>query len=149
MIFQKQILTQNPILNNMISNLTTWHGTDSSKAESLFVYGCLTRYVPKNKSFEIIYRHPYIRGNWDSCWKTEEDIDAFLQESWFKKESFLSYVGMEENEWLQSLFIQKVHDLISWESSLNFFGEPYDEGITTKNVCKKVRVAYNESYELS
>lgn len=133
----------------MKRKIATWHGVDSSKEESLFVYGCLARYTPKNKSYEVIYRHPYIQGNWDSCWMAEAELDAFLQESWFKKERFLSYVGMDENEWLESTFIQKVHDLISWECATNYFGEPYDKGITTKEVCRKVRVSYDKRYEPS
>lgn len=131
----------------MTEKENTWHGVDSSKEESLFVYGCLARYMPKTKFYEVVYRHPYIQGNWESCFTTEETINDFLQEDWLDKEGFLSYVGMMESEWLDLLFIQKVHDLVSWKCVTNFFGEPYNEGFTTKVVCKKVRIAYDKEYE--
>lgn len=133
----------------MEKKITTWHGIDASKEESLITYGCLARYLPKNKRYEVVYRHPYIRGNWDFGFMEEGDPDSFLQESWFEKDRFLNYLGMTETEWLELSFIQKVHDLITWENVINFFGEPNDEGMNTKEVCKKVRVAYDESYELN
>lgn len=133
----------------MEKKITAWHGIDASKEESLIAYGCLARYLPKNKRYEVIYRHPYIWGNWDFGFMEEEDPDSFLQESWFEKDRFLNYLGMTETEWLELSFIQKVHDLITWENVINFFGEPNDEGMSTKEVCKKVRIAYDESYELN
>lgn len=131
----------------MDSKLTTWHGLDASKTESLFVYGCLARYALKNKAYNVIYRHPYILGNWESKWITEEEVNDFLQEDWFNKNGFFDYVGISETEWIKSQFIRKVHDLISWECAINFFGDSYDKGMDTKEVCKKVRIAYNKSYD--
>lgn len=132
----------------MTKKITTWHGVDSSKEESLFVYGCLCRYVPENKAYQVIYRHPHIMGNWDWTSMTETQVDEFLQEDWLNKDGFLSYVGMTESEWLELTLIQKFHDLISWKNVVNFVGESYSEGMDTKEVCKMTRIAYDESYVL-
>ena len=56
------------------------------------------------------------------------DIDAAINEDWFDKNSFLSFIGLTEKQWLKLDYIQKTFDLFQYYGPENFGFSLYGEG---------------------
>jgi len=62
------------------------------------------------------------QNNWDWWQGTENDIMEKFHESWFEKESFLSFVGSVESDWLALPLIVKLGDMVSYYGTQDILG---------------------------
>lgn len=112
-----------------LSNYSDYSGTDFSNEISLYEYGLLCKKQDNNDIHCIIGAGVDKSGNYNkfcSSSITEEDIEIITNESWFDKESFLSFVGMTSSDWNNSGYINKIADMISYYGLENIFGSPYN-----------------------
>ena len=105
-----------------LSELSDYSGIDASNIISLFEYGLLIK--EDSESIHCYYQESN-EGEFGAGHLDKKDVDNIINESWFNKESFLSYLGMDENEWLNCGYAMKIHDLISFYGIDNIFGCPY------------------------
>jgi len=100
---------------------TKFHGVDIDPETSLFEYGILV----SNKrdsvdDYQVIYRQGDLFG---VGWIGERKFP--VEEEWFNKEGFFSYIGMTQEEWEKCAFASKMHDMISYHGSENIMGIDY------------------------
>lgn len=107
----------------------SWFGTDANLQISLEEYVFVARKTTKDypDEYQVVYKISddaygvsYVREkflndliNADE-WASEEDV-----------ESFLSFVGMSKEEWIDSSFAMKLSDVISYWGSENILGTEY------------------------
>lgn len=104
---------------------TIFEGTDVNLETSLMEYGLLvSKETDKDGQHACLYKHAY-DGTFDVGYLSDKEVNDFLNESWFNKESFLSYVGMTECDWINMRFVNKVSDLLSYYGYENIFGSSY------------------------
>jgi hypothetical protein len=104
-----------------------YYGIDADSDTSLFEYGLLIKDcghelrviygvdAKQNEYGEMVYY------NFDTMIVDKEDIDNKINESWFDKERFLSFVGATEKEWLAFDYASKIFDLIKYYGYENIF----------------------------
>lgn len=122
-----------------------WHGIDVSKATSLFEYGLLVRYVPKEKEWQCIYRNPYDPTKFSYSWINEQDMKEMFMTGWAK--SFCSYAGETWDKWLLRPVATKIHDLLSYYGVEDIFGCNYRKLYSAKEICLSLHIKYEEEYE--
>jgi hypothetical protein len=105
-------------------------GPDASLAESLFELGFAWRELPTGQLL-CIYQ---IRGSSEQSRfdraELELNLDVQREWNWVNWPSLLSYVGMEESEWLALPLPVKISDLFSYYGSEEIFGTSYWEGFS-------------------
>lgn len=117
------------VSENIDSN--EWVGVDVNLDTSLDEYGVVAT-QPKDKDYPdewfVIYK---INDDaFGSGWVRESEINKIgTQNDWSNDsnntENFLSYVGMDANNWLNQPFINKLYDLISYWGYENIMGTDY------------------------
>lgn len=111
-------------------------GTDVNLETSLMEYGLLvSKETDKDSQHACLYKHAY-DGTFDVGYLSENEINTFLHESWFNKESFLSYVGQTECDWINMMFVNKVSDLLSYYGYENIFGSSYGDVFSTEEAIE-------------
>lgn len=62
------------------------------------------------------------QNEWECNQETDECFMEKFHEPWFEKDSFLSFVGSVETDWLALPLIVKLGDMISYYSTQNIMG---------------------------
>lgn len=115
---------------------TIFEGTDVDLETSMEEYGLLvSKETDKNGQHACLYKHAY-NGTFDVGYLSEKEVNNFLNESWFNKEDFLSYVGMTESKWIDMMFVNKVSDLLSYYGYENIFGSSYGDVFSTEEAIE-------------
>nr|DAI00610.1 MAG TPA: hypothetical protein [Caudoviricetes sp.] len=125
----------------------TWQGTDANKITSLFEYGLLMRWIPKQKCWQCVYRsglNTYSYGT--VCDNTLEEL---FTKDWAAKhlESFLKFVGHSWKEWQELSIYSRVSDFLTYFGSEELFGMDYSGGDNTKEICRNLKIKYDVDYE--
>ena len=118
-----------------------WKGIDRDPETSLEEYGFLAKQL-RNRDYSdewfVIYKMD--SKNYGTGYIREEELDKIvLGYEWADDEdimSFLKYLGKDQNTWLDSLFVNKLSDLISYFGYENIIGVDYHP--ITKDVVKKL-----------
>jgi len=110
-----------------IKSFKNYSGIDSSNEISLFEYGLLVRYNKKDNDFHCIYRVNENLFDWGYI--SESDLNNLINgKDWMNESdinSFLSYVGMDNNQWIDESFVNKLYNLLSYYGYENIFGSAY------------------------
>lgn len=124
-----------------------WQGTDAYKITSLFEYGLLMRWLPKQKCWQCVYRS---RLNTYSYGSLEDNtLEELFTKDWSAKhlESFLKFIGLSWEEWKEQSVYSRVSDFIGYFGSEELFGSDYSGGYSVKQICKELRLKYSPEYE--
>lgn len=103
-----------------------WYGIDKSLEISLMEYQLLVRKTidtVENTEFQIIYRvgpQCYFVTTMDKA-----DIAGLINESWFEKESFFSFVGENEAQFLAGNMATQLQSLLQYYGPENILGSMY------------------------
>jgi len=107
-----------------------WVGSDVNLEISLEDYNAIAN-QPANKDSDDEWFVLYKMGNdaYGTGWVTESELnDIVLGKEWANAEEiqrFLSYIGMDAEQWLQMPFISKLTDLISYWGVENIMNTDY------------------------
>lgn len=131
----------------MVKRDASWHGGDVNKATSLFEYGLLMRWMPKQRSWQCIYLSANVRYSYG--WTDERTLDETFTKGWGVKhlESFMNFCGSSWDEWKELTMCRRVSDFISYFGSGELFGTDYSGGYSVKEICKKLHIKYDSDYE--
>lgn len=104
-------------------------GIDQSIDISILEYGILVSNEPNDDgSYLIIYGVNNDGNSYESFASillSEKEVNDKIQESWFDKESFFSYCGQTEQEWLSNTIAGKMRDMLAYYGSENICGVRY------------------------
>jgi hypothetical protein len=121
-----------------------FYGNDANLEISLMEYGLLvSKETDKDGQHACLYKHEY-DGTFDVGYLSEKEANAFLNESWFNKDAFLSWNGAIESEWLELDFVVKVMDLLQYYGYENIFGSSYGDVFSTEEA-----IEWLNNFELS
>lgn len=73
-----------------------------------------------NDNYIALYENS--QNEWECNQQTEECFMEKFHEAWFEKDSFLSFVGSVETDWLALPLITKLGDMISFYGTQNIMG---------------------------
>lgn len=107
-----------------LSELTGFKGTDISNEISLFEYGLLCKDEGEEGIhclFGVTKEDDYYT-KFNSGWISQDEIVEKINEKWFDKKAFFSYLGTKERYWLCFTFIVQISDLLSYYGYENIFG---------------------------
>lgn len=124
-------------MNTTTNNGLPFFGTDASNEISLFEYGLLVKqYLKDGREDEYFVVYGIERddeGNFKSFgtgYITEEQVNGYVLGKEFMKgddiDSFLSFAGSTEGEWLRHKFILKLSDLLQYSGPENIIGTDYN-----------------------
>lgn len=108
----------------------SWEGVDADLETSLFEYGFVAKQRP-DKDYSDEYFVLYDAGNnkYDTGHIRESELNNIvLGKEWAKENDilkFLSFVGSDLEDWLQTSFVNKLSDLISYWGVENIMGSSY------------------------
>jgi hypothetical protein len=110
---------------DLISKLVAldYRGIDADLETSLFEYGFIALDIPETRELQLIICSQHYQENFKRIitgWFSYQDIDSSINESWFHKEHFFSFLGCNESEWLNQSYIMKIYDLFSYYGFENF-----------------------------
>ena len=104
-------------------------GIDASIKISLNEYGMIAREHEKNE-LQVIhvtqfydFEHPKY---FDIHYISFDDLKKIMNEPWFEKKEFLSYLGITETEFLELPYIHILSDYLSYYGYENILGSSYD-----------------------
>ncbi len=131
----------------MNKNTTTWHGTDISKSISLFEYGLLVRYVPKERCWQCIYRSG--ANSFSFGWMDDKTLEETLTKdiTLEDRELFLKTHNMAWEQWIERPIANRIGDFITYFGADKLFGIGYSRGVTTKEMCQRFKIKYKEEFE--
>jgi hypothetical protein len=107
-----------------------FYGTDGNNETSLFEYGLLASndLDADNRRlviFGVGIDEESIYNKFNLQRVAESDLNEIMNESWFNKNEFLKFVGLDEKQFLESDFVNKLSDLISYYGCENILGSVY------------------------
>lgn len=73
-----------------------------------------------NDNYIALYKNS--QNEWECNQETDECFMEPFHEAWFEKESFLSFVGSVESDWLALPLIVKLGDMVSYYGTQNIMG---------------------------
>ena len=111
-----------------------FYGIDDSLEESLFEYGLICK-KDKYGEYYFIYEINGSQFLYQNGYITDKEIDAFLEESWFNTDSFLSYVGLSKIGFITTSAVNKVYSYLQYHGYENIFGMA-DYDITLADLAK-------------
>lgn len=125
----------------------TWQGTDANKITSLFEYGLLMRWMPKQKCWQCVYRSGLNTYSYGTV--RDNTLEELFTKGWAAKylESFLKFVGDSWKEWQELSIYSRVSDFLTYFGSEELFGTDYSGGDNTKEVCRSLKIKYDVDYE--
>jgi hypothetical protein len=146
----KQIIKEEQSNKKVIKE--SWEGVDRDLETSLFEYGFVTKQRP-DKDYPDEWFVLYDAGNnkFDTGHIRETELNNIvLGKEWAKPEDieeFLSFVGSDLEDWLQSSFINKLSDVLSYWGAENVMGSSYggfskeeaEQMLMTESVKPKTR----------
>ncbi len=107
----------------------TFCGIDSSLEISLLEYGLIVSNEVHDDGSGTHFCVYKCNGGYGTAHVSEEDINNLINgKEWANEEdinSFLSFVGMKKTDYLQTSFVNKLYDLISYWGSDNCMGTDY------------------------
>lgn len=115
-------------------------GIDRDLECSLFEYGFIALDKPLEKELFLRVKVQNVGMEFariEYGYLSYQDIDQAINESWFNKSSFLSYVRQDEDEWLNNPYVSKIYDLFSYYGYENFGFSPY-MSISIKDFFKSI-----------
>ena len=124
----KQIIKEEQSNKKVIKE--SWEGVDRDLETSLFEYGFVTKQRP-DKDYPDEWFVLYDAGNnkFDTGHIRETELNNIvLGKEWAKPkdiEEFLSFVGTDLEDWLQSSFTNKLSDVLSYWGPDNIMGSSY------------------------
>lgn len=109
---------------------TSWAGQDASLEISLFEYGLLCKQLPeRDYEDEYFCLYKFTDEVYDTGHITEKQVNGYILGTEFPKPediaSFLSYVGMAANEWIEESLVNKISDLLRYWGTENIMGGTY------------------------
>lgn len=114
-----------------LSELKDYQGTDASNEISLYEYGLLGKEEDKGRIHCYYSVGADEEGNYVlfcSGGITKNEIDSIINENWFNKSSFFSFLGTKERYWVCATnYISKLSDLLSYYGVENIMGCSYEE----------------------
>jgi hypothetical protein len=125
-----------------------WHGIDKSNSISLFEYGLLIRWIPKEQSWQVIYASPDEHNKYCFSWITENELDEIFISGWGEDsvQGFLSWCGTTWEEWIESPFCDRIYEVKEYFGAMNLFGSNYG-GDGIKEICKRLHIKYDKDFE--
>lgn len=115
-----------------LSELKDYQGTDASQETSLYEYGLLCKEEDKGR-IHCYYGVGIGRSGltyylFCSGGITKNEIDDIINENWFNKSSFFSFLGTKERYWVCATnYISKLSDLLCFYGFENIMGSTYEE----------------------
>jgi hypothetical protein len=108
----------------------SWEGVDGDLETSLFEYGFVAKQRPnKDYSDEWFILYDAGRDNFDTGHIRESELNnILLGKDWADEDDilqFLSFVGSDLEDWLQTSFVNKLSDMISYWGVENIMGSSY------------------------
>ncbi len=89
-----------------------FYGTDASLEESLTEYGLALKPSEKYEGeFTVLYKNG---ETWDCITQSPEHFTSKINESWFDKSDFFSFVDSTESRWLSMPLVSQIQDLIHY-----------------------------------
>lgn len=129
----------------------SWHGNDVNKATSLFEYGLLMRWMPKQQSWQCIYQSACPPGivRYSYGWIVEKTLDEIFMKDWGVKhlKSFMDFCGSCWEEWKEFTMCQRINDFISYFGTGELFSTDTTGEYSIKEICKKLHIKYDSDYE--
>ena len=111
-------------------NTQTFSGIDASNEISLLEYGLLVSDEPNEDgsgTHFCIYRID--ENNFDCGHISESEVNGYILGNEFPNEndinSFLSFVGIDKDGWINMQFVSKLYDLLQYFGYENIFGTAY------------------------
>lgn len=128
---------------------THWHGLDIENAVNIFENGLVIRWVPKQHSWQTIYKYPSLQKTFGYGWVNEQELSQIFIDGWAckEKDAFLSFHGITWSEYMESSVIQKASDVYDYFGAQNLFGVSSEEPETVKQICKRLKIKYDKNYE--
>lgn len=131
------IITEHPNLNISTPKINTiktlerqgYQGIDKSLEISLFEYGLIWR-PETEQEFQFIYK--VAENKYDYAFFSNEDYDSLLEDSWFKLEDILNFVGTTKEKFNELPLPQRIFNIISYYGYETVFGSCYN-GIEIAN----------------
>lgn len=122
--------TLQEVQNELLEKYHDYEGIDVDLETSFFEYGMICKFIPEYKQYSIIFYFNNDTDNEiliDSDFQSDESLnDIFDDMNKEDKESFLSFIGQNENEWKNSHFIGKMYDLYTYGSYIVPFQYNYE-----------------------
>lgn len=103
----------------------TFTGVDVDLETSLLEYGILVSnevHEDGSGTHFVVYRYGLGFG---TSHISEKEVNKLLNESWFDKMRFLSFVGMTETEFIGTPLVHKIFDMIQYYGPDNIVGTTY------------------------
>jgi hypothetical protein len=95
-----------------------FYGIDASLEESLTEYHLAIKPSEQYQGeFTILYSVPHYDGEkrvWMICTLPPEHFTDKINESWFDKSAFFSFLGCLESQWLLMPLVHQIQDLIQY-----------------------------------
>jgi hypothetical protein len=89
-----------------------FYGTDASLEESLTEYGLALKPSEKYEGkFTALYKNG---ETWDCITQLPEYFTSKINESWFDKSAFFSFIDSTESRWLLMPLVSQIQDLIQY-----------------------------------
>ena len=112
-----------------LNDLINYHGIDASNEISLFEYGIL--FKESKNEITVIFGVGIDNGGYynrfDSILLDKSYFDEIIQDSWFNKDSFFSFCGINnESEYFNLWIGHKIDSLLSYYGYENIFGSSYN-----------------------
>lgn len=123
-----------------ISRQLTWHGIDEDLETSLLEYGLVVRYVPKEKSWQCIYRNGF--DSFSYGWMSEYDLKEMFISGWAKEclSPFCQYLGISWLDWLEASVASRIFDVVSYFGVQDIFGVDTSGGKSLENICCTLKI---------
>lgn len=104
-----------------LEELEAWGfmGIDVSLEISLFEYGLICYYDESKSEWFCVFGVEQSGGHYtvfSTGFVEVEEVEELVDES------FLRYSGMEREDWMNLHDVQKIHDMVNYQSYLNVFG---------------------------
>lgn len=119
----------------------TWHGIDADLETSLLEYGLVVCYVPKEKSWQCIYRNSFDAFSYG--WMSEYDLKEMFISGWAKEwlSPFCQFLGVSWLEWLAASVASRIFDVVSYFGVQDIFGIDTSGGKSITDICNVLKIS--------
>lgn len=119
-----------------------WHGVDVKKSISLFEYGLLLRWKPKQKSWQCVYLSNQETKRYSYGWIDNETLDEIFTKGWGTKhlKSFMDFCGHYWEDWKELPMCHRLSDFIDYFGCDEIFSTDFTGGYNAKEICKKLKI---------
>lgn len=99
-----------------------YYGQDISLKISLFEYGLLGKFDEEKEQYDFIYKH---FDSYSQVSLSLKEIKDFINMTWVNKQALFTYVGLDEETFIDQDPLYIISDLISYYGIDNIFGSGY------------------------